>query len=299
MISMLNVRRLTALAVAGVLGIVIVPKLAVNADSCPVIDYSTFGFEKTPAANWKNSEPVRVITWSSNETFIATDPVSTQFSPTEQAWLQEAFDSYGEILDSVAFQKITTPNTANIVIGYTLLSRGIIPTETTGGNFGLWMFNYGSGAIQLLDAKLRPKNFTLFDSHDTFIHAVQNELGNMLGVPDVDAKGTKRALVTIYDTSKLATYGQVKINDYDAATMRQLYGESTCSSLYTVEARAANLAADKIAGEKSLTARAISTTSTTVAITLGKKTTITCVKGKTVKKVTSLKPVCPAGYKKK
>ncbi len=296
--SLLYVRRLIALAVVGVLGIVIVPTHALNADSCPVIDYSTFGFEKTPAANWKNSEPVRVITWSSNETFIVTDPVSTQFSPTEQAWLQEAFDSYGEILDSVAFQKITTPSSANIVIGYTLLSKGIIPTETTGGNFGLWMFNYGSGAIQLLDAKLRPKNFTLFDGHATFIHAVQNELGNMLGVPDVDAKGPKRALVTIYDTSKLATYGQVKINDYDAATMRQLYGESTCSSLYSVEARAANLAADKIAGEKSLTARA-TTTTTVAASTPAAKITITCVKGKTTKKVTALKPVCPAGYKKK
>ena len=30
-----------------------------------------------------------------------------------------------------------------------------------------------------------------------------------------------------------------------------------------------------------------------------KKTTITCVKGKNTKKVTSLKPVCPIGYKKK
>ena len=30
-----------------------------------------------------------------------------------------------------------------------------------------------------------------------------------------------------------------------------------------------------------------------------KKTTITCVKGKTSKKVTALKPVCPTGYKKK
>jgi hypothetical protein len=293
-----KITRLVVLALIGLSGIVVSPAQAVVADNCPVIDYSTFGFEKTPAANWKNSEPVRVITWSSNETFIATDPVSTQFSPTEQAWLQEAFDSYGEILDSVAFQKITTPSSANIVIGYTLLSKGIIPTETTGGNFGLWMFNYGSGAIQLLDAKLRPKNFTLFDSHDTFIHAVQNELGNMLGVPDVDAKGPKRALVTIYDTSKLATYGQVKINDYDAATMRQLYGESTCSSSYTAEARAANLAADKIAGEKSLTVRA-TTTTTVAASTPAARTSITCVKGKTIKKVTALKPVCPAGYKKK
>jgi hypothetical protein len=30
-----------------------------------------------------------------------------------------------------------------------------------------------------------------------------------------------------------------------------------------------------------------------------KKTTITCVKGKTAKKVTAIKPVCPKGYKKK
>jgi hypothetical protein len=30
-----------------------------------------------------------------------------------------------------------------------------------------------------------------------------------------------------------------------------------------------------------------------------KKTTITCVKGKTTKKVTAVKPVCPTGYKKK
>ena len=30
-----------------------------------------------------------------------------------------------------------------------------------------------------------------------------------------------------------------------------------------------------------------------------KKSTITCVKGKTTKKVTAVKPVCPAGYKKK
>jgi hypothetical protein len=30
-----------------------------------------------------------------------------------------------------------------------------------------------------------------------------------------------------------------------------------------------------------------------------KKTTITCVKGKTIKKVTAVKPKCPAGFKKR
>ena len=33
--------------------------------------------------------------------------------------------------------------------------------------------------------------------------------------------------------------------------------------------------------------------------TVAKKTTITCVKGKLIKKVTAVKPMCPAGYKKK
>jgi len=32
---------------------------------------------------------------------------------------------------------------------------------------------------------------------------------------------------------------------------------------------------------------------------VAKKVTITCVKGKTVKKVTAVKPVCPGGFKKK
>jgi hypothetical protein len=40
-----------------------------------------------------------------------------------------------------------------------------------------------------------------------------------------------------------------------------------------------------------------------VAVTGGKKssakTTITCVKGKTTKKVTGVSPKCPSGYKKK
>jgi hypothetical protein len=35
------------------------------------------------------------------------------------------------------------------------------------------------------------------------------------------------------------------------------------------------------------------------AASLSKKSTITCIKGKTTKKVTAVKPKCPAGYKKK
>ena len=51
----------------------------------------------------------------------------------------------------------------------------------------------------------------------------------------------------------------------------------------------AKVAADKLAADKLAAAKLASM----------KKTTITCVKGKLVKKVTGVKPVCPKGYKKK
>jgi membrane protein involved in colicin uptake len=51
----------------------------------------------------------------------------------------------------------------------------------------------------------------------------------------------------------------------------------------------AKAVADKLAAEKLAATKA-------AAI---KKTTITCIKGKLVKKVTAVKPLCPAGYKKK
>ena len=38
---------------------------------------------------------------------------------------------------------------------------------------------------------------------------------------------------------------------------------------------------------------------TYLPVVTAKKTTITCVKGKLIKKVTAVKPVCPSGYKKK
>jgi len=44
---------------------------------------------------------------------------------------------------------------------------------------------------------------------------------------------------------------------------------------------------------------AVATPTPTAKPAVAKKTTITCVKGKTSKKVTAVKPVCPSGYKKK
>jgi hypothetical protein len=56
----------------------------------------------------------------------------------------------------------------------------------------------------------------------------------------------------------------------------------------------AQLEAEKAAAAKAAAAKAAATKAAAA-----KTTTITCVKGKLTKKVTAVKPVCPAGYKKK
>ena len=61
---------------------------------------------------------------------------------------------------------------------------------------------------------------------------------------------------------------------------------------------AAKIAADKIIADANAQAAAI-LAAAQAKPAANKKSTITCVKGKLTKKVTSVKPVCPAGYKKK
>jgi hypothetical protein len=58
----------------------------------------------------------------------------------------------------------------------------------------------------------------------------------------------------------------------------------------------------KLSQEVSAPAPAASPTPTPSAVAkpaAAKKTSITCIKGKTSKKVTAVKPMCPKGYKKR
>jgi len=79
--------------------------------------------------------------------------------------------------------------------------------------------------------------------------------------------------------SLFVPYGEIKgdlatSNDFAIRPVRYFVSEAERSALIAKQEAAA---------------RAVAT----------KKTTITCVKGKLIKKVTAVKPVCPAGYKKK
>jgi hypothetical protein len=273
-------------------------------------------------ANWKLQGKVNVITWADNPTTIPLgngsppERITSAFSASEDKWIEEAFNSFGEVLDSVAFVKVTDPAKAKILVGYSKLSwrsPDSIVTATHGGAYGVWITSpipfSTTGSIQFIDPSIWPKpNFEVFSTEARFVHAMQNELINILGINDMDYNyWASNKTITILDNSKATTYGQLTLNDFDASIIRQVYGESTCPSNYTSGARAANLANDKILGDQLVTAlnappTTTTTTPTTTTTTTIKKTllvTITCVKGKLTKTVTAAKPVCPSGYKKK
>jgi len=65
------------------------------------------------------------------------------------------------------------------------------------------------------------------------------------------------------------------------------------------EAEAAAKAAFELKAKQEAEAKAIADKLAAAKAAALKKTTITCLKGKSVKKVTAVKPVCPKGYKKK
>ena len=79
---------------------------------------------------------------------------------------------------------------------------------------------------------------------------------------------------------------------------------SEVKALMTAEAKAiADKAAAELKAKQEAEAKAAAELTAkqeaAAKATAVKKTTITCVKGKLTKKVTSISPKCPAGYKKK
>jgi hypothetical protein len=81
-------------------------------------------------------------------------------------------------------------------------------------------------------------------------------------------------------------------------SLMELIDSLTIAALEKAEAAADKAAADKTAAElkakQEANAKAVADKAAAT-----KKTTIVCVKGKLIKKVTAVKPVCPKGYKKK
>ena len=331
----------------------LVPNQQAQAEVCPVYNFQSLFFEEYNGTKWDNRNGIRNITWSANASVIHDESVTRSFTLEELDWIRSAFQSWDDALDSVKFTETPQSAQAEIVIGYvTLISAANQPGAT-----GYWNAWWNDNWINRATIKLKVGSTSWFSVKSQFIHAVQHELGNVLGLGDI--KPTNEFASTQEDSWQ-PPYGPVPLNDYDTGMIRQLYGESTCPSTFPnaaakaaaelkakqeaeakaaaelkakqdaeakaaaelkakqdAEAKAAaelkakqeadakaaaelkakqdaaaKAAADEIIQEAERILAAAKAAATT-------KTTITCIKSKLIKKVTAVKPKCPAGYKVK
>ncbi len=287
-----------------------------------MVDLSPLFFEEYfPGIKWDNSSGNREITWTTNISKVNSKDIERIFTTEEEAWLDAAFASWDLALDTVKFKRVADPNVSEINVGYVAIQNSGYWTVELDNNFRV------SATIEISSVP------DFIKTKEGFIEAAQSEIGNVLGLGDMPGTSNLDSVMKDPDTAPFAV---IPLSDTDIDLLRQFYGESTCHDSWSpalkaakaealaIATKAANeakavadklaadkAAADKAAADKVIADKAIADAAAkaladkaiadakAAAAAKAKKKTITCVKGKLIKKVTAVKPVCPKGYKVK
>ena len=127
-------------------------------------------------------------------------------------------------------------------------------------------------------------------------------------IVDPNAAAKAAAAKAVADAAAAKAAAELKAKqDADAKAAAELKAKQEAEAKAAADKAAAELKAKqeaeaKAAGEKIISdakAQAARILAAAKAAAAKKNITITCIKGKLIKKVTAVKPVCPAGYKKK
>ena len=204
----------------------IVPLQQAQAEVCPTYNFQSIFFEDYyPGTKWDNRSGNRTITWSPNALVINDESVARSFTLEELEWIRSAFQSWDDALDTVKFLETSQGAQAEIIIGYVALTSAANQPGATGYWNAWWNNNWRNRAT----IKLKVGSTSWFSVKSQFIHAVQHELGNVLGLGDIKPTSD---IASTQEDSWQPPYGPVPLSDYDIGMIRQLYGESTCPSTF-------------------------------------------------------------------
>jgi hypothetical protein len=203
----------------------VVPQQQAYAEVCPIYNFQSLFFEDYYGIKWDIRNGNRNITWSANASVINDESVTRSFTTEELGWVRSAFQSWDDALDSVRFTENPQGAQAEIVIGYVTLTSA--PNQP--GAIGYWTAWATDNWINRATIKLKVGSTSWFSVKNQFIHVVQHELGNVLGLGDI--KPTNELASTQEDPGQ-PPYGSIPLSDFDTGMIRQLYGESTCPSTF-------------------------------------------------------------------
>jgi hypothetical protein len=198
-----------------------------KAEECPTYDFSSIFFEDYyPNKKWTAVGQTKTITWSLNASVVSDEVVTRKFSLNEIEWVKSSIQSWDNILSSVSFQQ-TEGEVADLLIGWVPLTSG---TSTSSYETYAYWNAWWLGDIRNR-ATIRMKQTANFiQTKEGFIHVLQHELGNVLGVGDIKPSD---GIQSVLEDPVQKPYGQIPLGNYDTGLIRQMYGESTCPSSWS------------------------------------------------------------------
>ncbi|CAB4878426.1 MAG: hypothetical protein F2786_07080 [Actinobacteria bacterium] len=204
------------------------PAVAIT-QKCPIFDFKQmFIADYTAGSRWDNSSGDLHITWSSRSTSIYDETIARPFSDKENAWIRIAFQSWDDALDTISFQEVDPTASPEIVIGFVPLKPSAIQLNA----MGFWNTWVADGIRYKATIKLKASDMKWFSNKNQFIHSVQHELGNALGLGDLNPNS---AFTSVLEDPWQPPYGRSHLGDTDTAMIRQMYGESTCTPILTTK----------------------------------------------------------------
>jgi hypothetical protein len=277
---------------------------AAFAEDCPTFDFSTLFYDDyNSGVAWASPGEKKTITWSTNSESIYDEVTARPFTVEEEAWVVEAVKGWDDVLSNITFQKTDNGSSAEIAIGWVTLTSAERQTNAT----AYWN-GWGKNGIRNKGTIKLRVTAPFLAKREGVIHAVQHEVGNVLGLGDIKPNS---AFESKQEDPWQEPYGQATVSDFDAQIIRQLYGESTCLSTLRVPSvtptptpsvtpttPAAKVTFYCLKGS-TLKKLSASVAKCPTGYKLVKPITITCVKGNLTKKVTAVNAKCPTGYRLK
>lgn len=191
------------------------PVNAYASENCPTYSFSSIFYDDYyPGTKWN----IKEISWSASSLQIDGMAVIRKFSDDEINSIRIGIKSWDDALDSISFKEVSS--SANINIGLINLNSWLA---------GYWYSNWDANlSRQSGYIKINP-NSTFFKSKDGFIHSIQHEIGNILGLGDIKPN---EKIISVLEDPFQDFYGNPVLGDFDTGLVRQLYNESTCPSSF-------------------------------------------------------------------
>ena len=184
-----------------------------------IADYST-------GSIWRNGSVDLEITWSATMSQIYDEATTQPFTQRELGWIRTAIQSWDNALATVSFREVTSSESPQIAIGFVTLES----SEAQSNAMAYWNTWVSNGVRHRATIKLKASEVQWFSKKSQFIHSVQHEFGNILGLGDLQPNST---FASALEDPWQPPYGRSNLSSIDVAMIRQLYGEPICSNFVT------------------------------------------------------------------